>query len=193
VPIVSLEQLSPEEIQEMSMIELAYEILASKKQAISFKELLEEISQLLNLSEEQVSEKIAQFYTELNIDGRFISIGENRWGLKAWYRYEQIDDETTPQIKSKKKKAKILYGDEDDLDIDEFDDLDDEDLVYDDLDVFEDDEEEVLDEEEDFDGLDDEEDFDDELLEDEEDFDLGDDDDLDEDLDLDDVEDEEDL
>jgi DNA-directed RNA polymerase subunit delta len=193
VPIVSLEQLSPEEIQEMSMIELAYEILASKKQAISFKELLEEISQLLNLSEEQVSEKIAQFYTELNIDGRFISIGENRWGLKAWYRYEQIDDETTPQIKSKKKKAKVLYGDEDDLDIDEFDDLDDEDLVYDDLDVFEDDEEEVLDEEEDFDGLDDEEDFDDELLEDEEDFDLGDDDDLDEDLDLDDVEDEEDL
>jgi DNA-directed RNA polymerase subunit delta len=193
VPIVSLEQLSPEEIQEMSMIELAYEILASKKQAISFKELLEEISQLLNLSEEQVSEKIAQFYTELNIDGRFISIGENRWGLKAWYRYEQIDDETTPQIKSKKKKAKILYGDEDDLDIDEFDDLDDEDLVYDDLDVFGDDEEEVLDEEEDFDGLDDEEDFDDELLEDEEDFDLGDDDDLDEDLDLDDVEDEEDL
>jgi DNA-directed RNA polymerase subunit delta len=193
VPIVSLEQLSPEEIQEMSMIELAYEILANKKQAISFKELLEEISQLLNLSEEQVSEKIAQFYTELNIDGRFISIGENRWGLKAWYRYEQIDDETTPQIKSKKKKAKVLYGDEDDLDIDEFDDLDDEDLVYDDLDVFEDDEEEVLDEEEDFDGLDDEEDFDDELLEDEEDFDLGDDDDLDEDLDLDDVEDEEDL
>jgi DNA-directed RNA polymerase subunit delta len=193
VPIVSLEQLSPEQIQEMSMIELAYEILSSKKQALSFKELLEEISQMLNLSEEQVSEKIAQFYTELNIDGRFISIGDNRWGLKAWYRYEQIEDETTPQIKPKKKKAKILYGDDDDLDMDEFDDLDDEDLVYDDLDVFEDDEEEVLDEEEDFDGLDDEEDFDDELLDDEEDFDLGNDDELDEDLDLDDIEDDEDL
>jgi DNA-directed RNA polymerase subunit delta len=185
VPELSLEQYSQEELREMSFVELAYLVLSDKKEAVSFKQLIDEIAAILRLSEEEVRERIAQFYTDLNIDGRFICIGENRWGLRTWYPYDQTEEETVPVVKPKKKKKAL---DE----YDDFDDIDEDELEYDDLDDFEDDidldDEDIIDDE--FD-LDDADGFDDELLDDEE-FDLG-DEDLEEELDIDEESEEEEL
>jgi DNA-directed RNA polymerase subunit delta len=139
---VSLKQLSKEELRQTSFIELAHEIMTDKKQAVTFQELLKEIKRLLEISESEVKSRLVQFYTDLNIDGRFIALGENRWGLREWYPVDQIEEETVPTMKStKKKKAKKKV--EEDLDLDEFDDLDeedlDDDLDYDDLDDTDDD------------------------------------------------------
>lgn len=160
---MNLEQYSPEELKEMSMIELAYSIMEGKKQAIAFSELVQEISGTLSLSQDEVATKLAQFYTDLNIDGRFISIGENRWGLRSWYPYEQIDEEILPQAKPKKKRK----HDEEEFDEfvaedEEYDELD-EDVDVDELDEDELDEEELEDDElldeEELEELDDDEDF----------------------------------
>src|SRR5690606_4770508 len=70
----------------------------------TFNELVDEITKTLGLSEEEVRTRISQFYTDLNIDGRFITLGDNRWGLRTWYPYEQIDEEVTHTEKPKKKK-----------------------------------------------------------------------------------------
>lgn len=146
---MSLNQYSTEQLKDMSMLELAYEILLSKKQAISFKELLDQITAILELSEDEVKSRISQFYTDLNIDGRFLSRGENRWGLRAWYPLDQIEEEVLPAAKPKKKKAKKAEEDADDLDVEEFDEIEEEDLDYDEIDEFDDiDEDEDLDEEE---------------------------------------------
>lgn len=170
----------------MSLLEMAYELLAGKKQPVSFKELIGEIQQLQGLSNEEVNKRIAQFYTDLNVDGRFTSLGENRWGLKTWYPVDQIEDEVVHTEKPKKKKAKKVVEedfddlDDEDLDIEDedIDDLDEEedDLLDDDdddlLDVAEDDEDEEFEDDLDDDLIedDDEEDFDeDEELEDEDD------------------------
>jgi DNA-directed RNA polymerase subunit delta len=160
---VNLEQYSPEELKELSMIELAYAILEGKKQATAFRDIVEEVSETLGLSKEQVTVRLAQFYTDLNVDGRFISLGENRWGLRSWYPYEQIEEEVLPQPKPKKKRK---------VDEDEFDDFAAEDTDYEDTDDLDD-----LDElEEDVDFIDDEdedaEEFEDEdLIEDDEELD----------------------
>ncbi|MDZ5471782.1 DNA-directed RNA polymerase subunit delta [Bacillus sp. 31A1R] len=180
---MSLKQFSKEELQETSLIEIAYELLKEKKQAIPFKEIMDEITELLELSEEEVRARIAQFYTDLNIDGRFMSQGENRWGLRVWYPVDQTEEETVTQVKPKKKKK---VADDEDLDIEEYDELEEDDIDYDDVDDFDD-----------VDELD-EDDDDDDLLE--EDLDADDDDDFeedeevieDEDYDLDDEEDDED-
>ncbi|RFB17251.1 DNA-directed RNA polymerase subunit delta [Bacillus sp. HNG] len=173
---MSLDQYSPEQIKEMSMLEVAYEIFLGRKDAIAFNELVDEVAKVLELSEEELRARISQFYTDINIDGRFITLGDNRWGLRTWYPYEQIDEEVTHTEKPKKKKKGKKKKDEDD-DLIDFDDLDEDDLDFDedydeedeDLVDIDDEEEE---EEEDFDDIDDEEDedFDDEeeLLDDEE-------------------------
>ncbi|AKP48852.1 DNA-directed RNA polymerase subunit delta [Bacillus smithii] len=174
---MNLEQLSKDELNEMSFIELAFAILENKKQAIPFQQLLNEIQKILELSDEEIQDKMVQFYTDLNIDGRFLALGENQWGLRAWYPIDQIEEETAPTVKVRKKKAKKAVEDE----LEDYDDTV-EDGDFEDLDDFDDslDEVEDLDDEEDFDDLDEEEDFDDDLLD--EDYDL-DEDELDEDLD----------
>ncbi|MCM3574532.1 DNA-directed RNA polymerase subunit delta [Mesobacillus subterraneus] len=172
---MSLSQYSKEELQEMSLIEVAYEILKEKKQAITFQELMAEIKSILKLDEADVSEKMVQFYTDINIDGRFMSQGEGRWGLRVWYPVDQIEEDNVTTVKPKKKKSKKAV-DEDDLDLDEFDEIDEEDLDFDDIDEFDEDDDDALDDDDDDDDeefdedLEDTDDFedDDELLEDEE-------------------------
>lgn len=162
---MDFKQYSPEELKECSMIEVVHRVvhsvLGDKRQATTFNELVQEIAQVLGLSQEQVNAKIAQFYTDLNIDGRFINLGENRWGLRSWYPYEQIDEEILPQPKPKKKRK---------VEDDGFDDYIEEDEDFDDADVTEDEDDDVEDLDkvlEDEDGDDD--DLDD-LDEDEDDF-----------------------
>ncbi|MBD8071368.1 DNA-directed RNA polymerase subunit delta [Bacillus sp. PS06] len=179
---MGLEQYSPEELKEMSMLEVAYLVFQGKSQAITFRELLDEVVGILELTPEQVNDRVAQFYTDINIDGRFICIGEAGWGLRSWYPYEQIDEEVTTPIKPKKKKAK--KKDDDDLDALDFDELDDEEeLEYDELDEFED--EDDLDEDDVEDDVDD--DFEEDDLDDDEDL-VEDDDEFELDEDLDDEE-----
>ncbi|MGH0592645.1 DNA-directed RNA polymerase subunit delta [Bacillus pretiosus] len=116
---MNFKQYSPEELKECSMIEVVHSVLGDKRQATTFNELVREIAQVLGLSQEQVNAKLAQFYTDLNIDGRFINLGENRWGLRSWYPYEQIDEEILPQPKPKKKRKVEEDGFDDYIEEDE--------------------------------------------------------------------------
>jgi DNA-directed RNA polymerase subunit delta len=179
VQFLSLDQLSKEEISEMSLIELAYELLLEKKQAFTFNEIVDEIAKIADLSETEVRSRIAQFYTDINIDGRFLTLGENRWGLRVWYPVDQTEEDAVTTTKPKKKKAKKAVA----ADLDDFDEIDEED--YDDLDGF--DEEEEFEEDDILDVDDDDDDDDDDLI----------DDDLDEvdefDEDLEELDEEEDL
>ncbi|MET7018964.1 DNA-directed RNA polymerase subunit delta [Bacillus mycoides] len=156
---MGFKQYSPEELKECSMIEVVHSVLGNKRQATTFNELVQEIAQVLGLSQGQVNTKLAQFYTDLNIDGRFINLGENRWGLRSWYPYEQIDEEILPQPKPKKKRK---------VEEDGFDDYIEEDDVEEEAEVEEDvvDLDKVLEDED----ADDEDDDLDDLEEDDEDF-----------------------
>jgi len=178
---LSLKNLTEEQIKEMAMVEVAYELFIESKKPYVFSELVKEIADLLDLSKQQVEDKIAQFYTDINIDGRFICVGENMWGLRTWYPYEQIEEEIVPTTtKPKKKKAKAA---DDDLDAG-FDDIDDD---FDDLDDFEE-EDDDFDDLDDVDLDDDDEDDDDLVVEDDDYEDLDDDDEEDEEDDLEDEE-----
>ncbi|MFK2825637.1 DNA-directed RNA polymerase subunit delta [Bacillus sp. B190/17] len=165
---MNLKQLSTEELKEMSMIEIAYAILKENKQPIAFQEILSQIQKYQESSDVELKSRISQFYTDLNIDGRFITFGENRWGLRAWYPVDQLEEEAAPAVKAKKKKTKKASKEE--IDFDE-EDLDEVDVVEEDEEFDEDDFEDLDDEdieevdEEDLDDLDEDEDeeFEDDL------------------------------
>lgn len=174
---MSLDTFSREELKNKSMLEISSLILKDAKKALSFQEIFDKVAEIRELTDAEKKEKIAQFYTELNVDGRFMTIGSNVWGLKEWYTVEQqeelITTEPEPKVKRKSKR-----DDDEDLELEE----DDEDIeeLEDDIDAL------IDEDDEDKDELDDDfEDLDDEIL-DEEDDEL-----LDEELDFEDEEDEE--
>lgn len=157
--MVSLKQHSKEELKEMSFLELAHLILADKREPILFNDLLAEIQKHLEISEQEVKSRMVQFYTDLNIDGSFLPLGENRWGLRAWYPVEKLEEETTnAPVKTRKKKAKKVVEDDFEEEI-----LEDEDDLVDFEEEEFDDTDDVLDVDDDLDDDDDDDDLEDDL------------------------------
>lgn len=125
---------------ELSMIEVAHAILEDKGDVMDFSDLVNQIQTYLGKSDSEIREALAQFYTDLNIDGSFISLGDNRWGLRSWYAIDSIDeevnhgleddDEAAPKRKRKKVNA-FINDDEDAIDYND-DDPEDTDLSADD-------------------------------------------------------------
>ena len=60
---------------ELSMVEVAHAILEAKNEVLDFNQLLVEIQEYMELSDEALEARMARFYTDLNIDGSFISVG----------------------------------------------------------------------------------------------------------------------
>ena len=144
---LNFREMTKEQLAEESLIDLAYAILEERKSAIVFNDLVKEIQSLNGLSDEEMKSRLVQFYTDMNIDGRFLLNHESGWGLREWYKVETIEEETAPTVKARKKKSKAVIDDED-----EIIDLDEEDIVFDeDFDEFVDDEEDI---DEDDDALD---------------------------------------
>ncbi|HEU4963775.1 MAG TPA: DNA-directed RNA polymerase subunit delta [Bacilli bacterium] len=144
--------LSAEQIEEISLVDLAYLILKQTNTPFHFRDLMMEVARIKGLGEEQVNNVIARLYTEINIDGRFICIGPNTWGLKRWYPTDKTPEKATAAKKFSRKAAPV---DEDD---DFYDEEDDDDSFEDDLDdekAYEDD-----DTDDDADGDDDDADLD---------------------------------
>ncbi|WP_232697927.1 DNA-directed RNA polymerase subunit delta [Brevibacillus daliensis] len=168
-----LQHIKVEALQEMAMVDIAFEILKEKNRPYNFRELMDEIAKLRNLKEDQLMAIIAQVYTEVNIDGRFVCIGENTWGLKRWYPTEAVEE--SQEGGGKKKKAVVTN------DFDDFEEEAADDFEEDDIELFEEEEEEE-EEEEDFadeDDIDaDDEDIDEIDEEDEEDEELDEEDEL---------------
>jgi DNA-directed RNA polymerase subunit delta len=107
-------KLDSEKIREMPMVDLAYELLKSANTPFYYRELMIEIAKMRGLSESQVTDVIAQLYTEINIDGRFACVGGNVWGLKRWYPVERSDD----PMNGGAKRPRIINDDDDDDDDD---------------------------------------------------------------------------
>lgn len=151
---LELEKFNGANKTELSMIEVARAILNQKGDVMAFADLTNEIQQFLGKSDEEIRDRLPQFYTDLNVDGSFISLGDNLWGLRSWYPYESIDealvhsededDEERPKRKSRKKVNAFLDDETDDDDVIDYDDDDPEDQDYDDDDDDSDDESEEL-------------------------------------------------
>lgn len=164
---LSLDQYTKGQLREMALIEVAYAHIKEQKQTISFKELIDVLTETLGLSKQEVNNKISQFYTDLNIDGRFLCLGENRWGLRSWYPVDQVEEEIVTVIKPKKKKKKKKVEEEfDDYDELEEDEYIEEDAIEDD----EDDDEDVVEDEDDEEEFDDFDEIDDDELIEEDEF-----------------------
>ena len=135
---LNFREMTKEQLAEESLIDLAYAVLEERKSAIAFADLVKELQSLNGFSDEEMQSRLVQFYTDMNIDGRFLLNHESGWGLREWYKVETIEEETAPTVKARKKKKAVIDDEED-----EIIDLDEDDIVFDeDFDEFSDDEDE---------------------------------------------------
>lgn len=177
---MDIQNMTKKQLQEESLIDLTYFLLTESKQPMTVQQLVDEMRRMIGCTVKEIDARKVQFYTDLNIDGRFVALNDGNWGLREWYPVDQLVEETAPVVKTRKKKKR---KDDDEYEEELEEELyDDEDYDEDDED---DDEEEVV-EEDDLDLVD--EDLEDELLEDDdEDLDL-----VDEEIELDDEDEDED-
>ncbi|WP_214742130.1 MULTISPECIES: DNA-directed RNA polymerase subunit delta [unclassified Exiguobacterium] len=156
-----------------SLIDFVYELLQETgEQPVSFDEIREKIKQNYTFaSEEDELEKIAQLYTDLNIDGLFVNLGANRWALRVWYPFDKSDEDLVIEARQRGEldefEEEFEEADEGIVDIE--DDLD----VFAKVEDYDSSEFDDEDEEEKVEGLDDfkDDDLDDDLdLEDEDDL-----------------------
>ena len=122
------------------MIEVARAILQTRGRdnEMYFNDLVNEIQNYLEKSDADIRNALPFFYSDLNTDGSFIPLGDNKWGLRSWYAIDEIDeevitledtDENAPKRKNKKVNA-FMDGDEDAIDYND-DDPEDENFTPD--------------------------------------------------------------
>ncbi|MCF6135639.1 MULTISPECIES: DNA-directed RNA polymerase subunit delta [Thermoactinomyces] len=86
------DNLAVERVRETAMVDLAYDLLKQKGEAMLYRDIMGEVSSMKGFTKEEAEHYIAQLYTEINIDGRFVCVGRNLWGLREWYPTDQATD-----------------------------------------------------------------------------------------------------
>lgn len=136
---MELSQFKGQDKNELAMVEVAHAILETTGEVMEFNDLLSEVADYLDLDDASLEQEMVQFYTDLNVEGRFISLGDNRWGLRSWYPIDSIDEEIThdndeEDEKPRRRKRKLMGEDfeeeiDEELDEEEEEADDDEDAV----------------------------------------------------------------
>lgn len=129
---MSLKTMKKDELELMSNKDIAYMILEESKRKLNTADLFKKIIKLLELPESTFEKKIADFYTALSTDKRFILLDNGKWDLRSNHTSDKVikvsDEEEENEGEESEEEDEEL--DETELDEDNYDDTDESD--YDD-------------------------------------------------------------
>ena len=129
---MSIKSMKKEELELMSNKDIAYMIMEESKRKLNTADLFKKIIKLLDLPESTFEKKIADFYTALSTDKRFILLDNGKWDLRSNHTSDKLikvsDEDEEENDEETDEEEKELEDDE--IEEDNFDDTDDTD--YDD-------------------------------------------------------------
>ncbi len=96
-----------------SLLDYAYEYVKQSKDLVSFKDLWAYVCKEAGLSEEEAAKRVSGFYTNLLLDGRFVTLGENKWDLRTRQTFDKV------HIDMKDVYSDVETDDDDDSEEDE--------------------------------------------------------------------------
>ncbi len=73
-----------------SLIEYAYDCMSNQAEPISFADLWKYVKENAGLTDEEAGSKVSRFYTNLILDGRFVTLGENSWDLRVRHTFDKV-------------------------------------------------------------------------------------------------------
>ena len=98
-----------------SLLDLAYDYVSQSKEQVSFKDLWAYVVEKAGLDEETAARRVSSFYTNLMLDGRFVTLGENQWDLRSRHTFDKV------HIDMKDVYSDVETDDDDDEEEDEED------------------------------------------------------------------------
>ena len=127
-------KMKKEELELLSNKDIAELILQNSKRTLNTADLFKKIMKLLELPDSVFEAKIADFYTSLATDKRFILLDNGKWDLRANHTSDKVIKIATEEDEEEEEDEEVSEEDEDsdeeDDTEDSYDDKDDE--VYDD-------------------------------------------------------------
>ncbi|MCQ2776235.1 MAG: DNA-directed RNA polymerase subunit delta [Bacilli bacterium] len=73
-----------------SLIDYAFDYLDSNANPVSFADMWAYIKETAGLTEEVAAAKVSRLYTNLMLDGRFVTLGENMWDLRVRHTFDKV-------------------------------------------------------------------------------------------------------
>lgn len=113
-------------------VEVAARILEKNEKELAFRDLWNAVCEELELSDEVKLNRISYFYTQLTLDGRFVTLGENVWDLRVRHTFDKVHidmNDVYAEVEQEELHAEWEEEDEnlDDEDsVDSYDDEEDE-------------------------------------------------------------------
>ena len=132
---MKLKQMTKEELELLSYTKIAKMYLEENKKTMNTADLFREICNLLELSEAEYQDKIADFFESLTTSKDFILLNDGNWDLKSNHKvkidmdeiYEEKDDEIEEYESLENLDSdEELEEESDDYDAIDEDDFDDE-------------------------------------------------------------------
>ena len=129
---MSIKSMKKDELELLSNKDIAYMILEESKRKLNTADLFKKIIKLLDLPESTFEKKIADFYTALATDKRFILLDNGKWDLRSNHTSDKVIKVMDEEDESEEDEEEIEEETEDEEEIEEdnFDDTDESD--YDD-------------------------------------------------------------
>ena len=77
---------------EKSLLDYGFDVLSASKEPVKFIDLFKKSLELsgLELSEAELKVRMSKFYTQLSLDGRFITLTDNYWDLRSRHVFEKV-------------------------------------------------------------------------------------------------------
>ena len=107
-----------------SLLDYAYDFLSHNKGQVNFKDLWAYVCKEAGLDEDTASKRVSSFYTNLMLDGRFVTLGENVWDLRSRHTFDKVHidmkdvysdvetlDEDTEEQDSEEKEYNEVFAD----------------------------------------------------------------------------------
>lgn len=104
----------------ISMVDIAHTILEREGKGINFYDLYDQVAVEMEMTDQEKVEKESDFYTNITLDGQFITTGENNWDLRERHKFEDVHIDMND-----------IYSDEDE-EVDDADDNDADSTIEDD-------------------------------------------------------------
>ena len=123
---MKLSKMKKEEIELLSYTSIAKLYLEENKSTMNTADLFKEICKLLELTERDYQNKIADFFQSLTTSKEFILLEDGKWDLKSNHKSKKIDiDELYEEKEDEETEEELDYEDEE-TEEDEYNSIDDE-------------------------------------------------------------------